>query len=71
MTRRLPRRLGGILLARLADTLQTTRASIGAVGGLGLFANALHERAAAFYHRCGFETFRDQPLRLFCAVTWP
>ena len=85
--KRLPRRIGGILLARLAvdrvaqgkgfgeillaDAIETTRASIAAVGGIGLFADAIHERAAAFYHRYGFESFRDEPLRLFRAVAWP
>jgi GNAT superfamily N-acetyltransferase len=85
--RRLPRRVGGILLARLAvdraaqgkgfgeillaDAIETTRASIAAVGGTGLFADAVDERAAAFYHRYGFESFRDDPLRLFRAVAWP
>lgn len=85
--KRLPRRVGGILLARLAvdraaqgkgfgeillaDAIETTRASIAAVGGIGLFADAVHERAAAFYHRYGFESFRDDPLRLFRAVAWP
>jgi len=85
--RRLPRRVGGILLARLAvdraaqrkgfgeillaDAIETTRASIAAIGGIGLFADAVHERAAAFYHRYGFESFRDDPLRLFRAVAWP
>lgn len=85
--KRLPRRIGGILLARLAvdrtgqgkgygeillaDAIETTRASIAAVGGAGLFADAIHERAAAFYHRYGFESFRDDPLRLFLAVAWP
>ena len=85
--KRLPRRIGGILLARLAvarsaqgqgygeillaDAIETSRASIGGVGGIGLFADAIHERAAAFYHRFGFESFRDDPLRLFRAVAWP
>lgn len=85
--KRLPRRVGGILLARLAvdrseqgrgygdvllaDAVETTRMSIGGIGGIGLFADAIHERAAAFYHRVGFESFRDDPLRLYRAVTWP
>jgi GNAT superfamily N-acetyltransferase len=85
--KRLPRRIGGILLARLAvnrsaqgrgygdvllaDAIATTRLSIGGIGGIGLFADAIHERAAAFYHRVGFESFRDDPLRLYRAVTWP
>jgi GNAT superfamily N-acetyltransferase len=85
--KRLPRRVGGILLARLAvdrstqgrgygelllaDAIETARASIGAIGGFGLFADAIHDRAATFYHRFGFESFRDDPLRLFRPVTWP
>lgn len=85
--KRLPRRIGGILLARLAvdrsrqgrgygeillgDAVETTRASIGAVGGIGLFADAINERAAAFYHGFGFESFHDDPLRLFRPVAWP
>jgi hypothetical protein len=28
-------------------------------------------RAAAFYQRYGFESFRDDPQGLFLAVTWP
>jgi GNAT superfamily N-acetyltransferase len=85
--KRLPRRVGGILLARLAvdvsaqgrghgevllaDAIEVTRSSIAAVGGIGLFADALNERAATFYHRYGFESFRDDPLHLFRPVMWP
>ena len=59
---------GAILLA---DAVETTRASIGAVDGIALFADAIDERATAFYQRFGFESFRDDPLSSLRAVAWP
>jgi len=85
--RSLPKRLPCVLLGRLAvdrsaqgqkighvllmDAIEKTRTITEAAGGVGLVAEALNERAADFYRRYGFEPFRDDPLRLFCAVTWP
>lgn len=85
--RKLPRRLPCLLLGRLAvdraaqgrrigelllaDAIERTRRSIGEIGGAGLYADALNERAAAFYARYGFQAMLDDPLRLFLAVGWP
>jgi len=52
----------------LADAIAATRASIAGAGRIGLFADALHTKAAAFNRRYGFESFRDDPLRLFRPV---
>jgi GNAT superfamily N-acetyltransferase len=85
--RKLPRRLPCLLLGRLAvdrstqgrrigelllvDAIERTYRSIAEVGGAGLYADALNERAAAFYDRYGFQALGDDPLRLFLAVRWP
>jgi GNAT superfamily N-acetyltransferase len=85
--RSLPRRLPCVLLGRLAvdrraqgqkighvllmDAIERTRTTVAAAAGIGLVAEAINESAANFYRRYGFEPFRDEPLRLFCAVTWP
>ena len=39
--------------------------------GVGLVVDALDDRAAAFYRHYGFESFRDDPRRLFLRVDWP
>lgn len=83
----LPRRLSCVLLGRLAvdrsaqgrkighallmDAVERTRATIAETAGVGLMAEALNERAAAFYRGYGFESFRDDPLRLVLLVNWP
>lgn len=83
--RSLPQRLPCVLLGRLAvdrsaqgmkighvllmDAIERTRTTIVAAAGVGLVAEALNERAAEFYRRYGFEPFRDDPLRLFYAIS--
>lgn len=83
--RSLPQRLPCVLLGRLAvdrsaqgmkighvllmDAIERTRTTIVAAAGMGLVAEALNERAAEFYRRYGFEPFRDDPLRLFYAIS--
>ncbi len=86
-TVKVPRRLGCVLLGRLAvdreaqgrglgrwmlvDAVARTRATIAEAGGIGLVVDALHERAAEFYRGFGFAGFKDEPLRLFLRVDWP
>jgi GNAT superfamily N-acetyltransferase len=76
----LPRRLPCVLLGRLAvdhryrgkgygevllhDAIERTRQSMAEIGGIGLLADALNERALSFYRQYGFESFRDDPLRV-------
>lgn len=62
------RRLGELLLA---DAIERTRRSIIEIGGAGLYADALNERAAAFYRQYGFQPLQDDPLRLFLPINWP
>lgn len=85
--RKLPKRLPCLLLGRLAvdqaaqgrrigelllvDAIERTYRSIGEIGGAGLYANALNDRAKAFYVRYGFQPLQDDPKRLFLAVHWP
>jgi len=82
--RKFPRRLPCLLLGRLAvdrivqgrrigelllvDAIERTRRSIAEIGGAGLYADALNERAAAFYVRYGFRPLLDDPKRLFTEV---
>lgn len=82
--RKLPKRLPCLLLGRLAvdraaqgrrigelllvDAIERTYHSIGEIGGAGLYADALNDRARAFYERYGFRPLRDDPKRLFLAV---
>ena len=85
--RKLPKRLPCLLLGRLAvdssaqrrgigeyllaDAIQRTRRSIGEIGGAGLYADALNDRAAAFYLKYGFHSLQDSPLRMFLPINWP
>lgn len=85
--RKLPRRLPCLLLGRLAvarvaqgqgigelllaDAIERTRRSIIEIGGAGLYADALNDRAAAFYARYGFKALLDDPKRLFLSINWP
>lgn len=85
--RSLPKRLPCVLLGRLAvdrsakgrkvghvllmDVVERTRTTIAEAAGVGLMAEALNERAAAFYRGYGFEPFRDDPQRLVLLVNWP
>ncbi len=73
--RKLPRRLPCLLLGRLAvdqtargrrigelllvDAIERTYRSIGEIGGAGLYADALNDRAKAFYTRYGFQPMPD------------
>lgn len=82
--RKLPKRLPCLLLGRLAvdgaaqarrlaellliDALERTRRSIAEIGGAGLYADVLNERAAAFYMRYGFQSLLGDPKRLFLAL---
>lgn len=85
--RSLPKRLPCVLLGRLAvdrgaqgrkighlllmDAVERTRTTIAEAAGVGLMAEALNERAVAFYRGYGFEPFRDDPQRLVLLVNWP
>lgn len=78
---RLPRRIPGIRLGRLAtdkqfqgkglgelllvDALMRTQRIYREAGGIGLFVDAVDERAAAYYRRFGFVAAPDNPLLLF------
>ena len=62
------RRIGELLLV---DAIQRTRRLIAEIGGAGLYAEALNERAAAFYVRYGFQPLLDDPRRLFLPLDWP
>ena len=55
----------------LADAILRTRSAIEQASGVGLVVDALDDRAAAFYRHYGFESFRDDPRRLFLRVDWP
>lgn len=79
--KKLPRRIPGVRLGRLAvdkqyqgkglgelllvDALTRTRRIHTEAGGVGLFVDAIDEQAAAYYIRFGFESTPDNPLLLF------
>lgn len=79
--KKLPRRIPGVRLGRLAvgqafqskglgglllvDALVRTRRICTEAGGIGLFVDAVDGQAAGFYQRFGFETSPDNPLLLF------
>lgn len=79
--KKLPRRIPGLRLGRLAidrtwqgkgygelllaDALKRARRIDIEAGGIGLFVDALDEQAATYYQRFGFEASPDQPLLLF------
>lgn len=79
--KRLPRRIPGVRLGRLAVDRQYQGKGLGALllvdaltrarrihaeaGGIGLFVDALDEQAAAYYRRFGFGAAPDNPLLLF------
>jgi len=79
--KKLPRRIPGVRLGRLAVDKQYQGKSLGALllvdaltraqriyteaGGIGLFVDALDEQAAGYYRRFGFEASPDNPLLLF------
>jgi len=80
LSRRLPRKVPGIRLGRLAVDRATQRQGLGElllldairrsrwvlehVGVHALFVDAKDAKAAAFYRKYGFRSLPDQPLRL-------
>ena len=80
----LPRRIPGVRLGRLAvdrqyqgkglgelllvDALTRARRIYAEAGGIGLFADALDEQAAGYYHRFGFDAAPGNPLLLFLSA---
>ena len=82
--KRLPRRIPGVRLGRLAVDRQYQARGLGELllvdaltraqriyteaGGIGLFVDALDERAAGYYRRFGFQQAPDNPLLLFLAA---
>jgi GNAT superfamily N-acetyltransferase len=78
---RLPREVAGLKLGRLAVTKERQRQGIGkllliaamkkfvevfdSVGGIGLFVDAKHDAAKAYYAAFGFVPLPDKPLLLF------
>lgn len=79
--KKLPRRIPGVRLGRLAvdrqyqgkglgellliDALTRARRIYTEAGGIGLFVNALDAQAAGYYRRFGFEASPGNPLLLF------
>ena len=59
------RRLGQILLM---DAIERTCRIHEHAGVVGLFVDAIDEHAADFYAHFGFETFADEPLKLFFPI---
>jgi ribosomal protein S18 acetylase RimI-like enzyme len=82
--KKLPRRIPGVRLGRLAigtpfqgqglgerllvDALIRTQRIYTEAGGIGLFVDAIDEPAAGYYRRFGFESCPDHPLLLFLAA---
>jgi GNAT superfamily N-acetyltransferase len=82
--RKLPRLIPGIRLGRLAvdtrfqgkrlgelllvDALERVRFIHEHAGVVGLFVDAIDDKAAAFYTYFGFQAFADDPLKLFLPV---
>lgn len=82
--KKLPRLIPGVRLGRLAvdvrfqgkrlgelllmDALERARLIHEHAGVVGLFVDALDDKAAAFYAHFGFEMFADAPLKLFMPV---
>jgi GNAT superfamily N-acetyltransferase len=79
--KKLPRRIPGVRLGRLAvdkhcqakglgelllvDALSRAQRINVEAGGIGLFVDAIDEQAAGYYQRFGFVTSPDNPLLLF------
>jgi ribosomal protein S18 acetylase RimI-like enzyme len=79
--KRLPRRIPGVRLGRLAvdrqyqgnglgelllvDALTRAQRIYTEAGGIGLFVDAIDDQAAGYYQRFGFEASPDNPLLLF------
>ena len=82
--KKLPRRIPGVRLGRLAidrefqgkglgelllvDALRRAHRIYAGAGGIGLFVNALDEQVAGYYRRFGFEASPDNPLLLFLSA---
>jgi len=82
--KKLPRRIPGVRLGRLAverqyqdkglgellliDALTRARRIYAEAGGIGLFVDALDERAAEYYRRFGFQSTPNNPLLLFLSA---
>lgn len=82
--KKLPRRIPGVRLGRLAvdrqyqgkglgellliDALTRARRIYTEAGGIGLFVDALDAQAAGYYRRFGFEVAPDNPLLLFLSA---
>lgn len=80
-SKKLPRRIPGVRLGRLAvdkrhqdkslgelllvDALTRARRIYTEAGGIGLFVDAIDEQAARYYRRFGFAASPDNPLLLF------
>jgi len=79
--KKLPRRIPGVRLGRLAvdrkyqgkglgelllvDALTRAQRIYTEAGGIGLFVDAIDEQAAGYYRRLGFDASPDNPLLLF------
>ncbi len=84
LRKKLPRRIPGVRLGRLAvdrqyqgkglgelllvDALTRAQRIYAEVGGIGLFVDALDEQAAGYYRNFGFEASPDNPLLLFLSA---
>ena len=82
--KKLPRRIPGVRLGRLAidrqyqgkglgellliDALMRARRIYTEAGGIGLFVHALDAQAAGYYRRFGFDPSPDNPLLLFLSA---
>jgi ribosomal protein S18 acetylase RimI-like enzyme len=82
--KKLPRRIPGVRLGRLAidtqyqgkglgelllvDALTRAQRIYADAGGIGLFVDALDEQAAGYYRNFGFEASPDNPLLLFLSA---
>ena len=82
--KKLPRRIPGVRLGRLAvdrqyqgrglgkllmvDALGRARRIYREAGGIGLFVDAIDEQAAVYYQRFGFAASPDNPLLLFLSA---
>jgi GNAT superfamily N-acetyltransferase len=82
--KKLPRRIPGVRLGRLAidtqyqgkglgelllvDALTRAQRIYAEAGGIGLFVDALDEQAAGYYLNFGFEASPDNPMLLFLSA---
>lgn len=82
--KKLPRRIPGVRLGRLAvdsryqgkglgalllvDALTRAQRVYAEAGGIGLFVDALDDRAAGYYRNFGFAAAPDNPLLLFLSA---